>query len=257
MLPYKVLPMFHLGPLHFNMYGILFATGVLIASLLAVREAKKRGIDPEKIWDLILYLLIGIIVGSRLFYVLFYWPENEPLTLWGAIAIWNGGLAFFGGFAGALTAGYLYIKKHRLRFWEYADIFAIPLVVGHILGRIGDFLTGGHPGKITSLPWGIYLEGAVRHPVVLYEITGLVIILIALTQLKKLKLFEGFTFTSYIVLYSIQRFILDFFRLGSTDPRYLGLTPSQYIVILLFLAAVTIIVFNLKKINNREKEWQE
>ena len=246
MIPYKIIPMFHLGPLHFNMYGIMFAAGILIASLLAVREAKKRGIDPETIWDLVLYLLIGIIIGSRLFYVLFYWPKSEPLTFIGAIAIWNGGLAFFGGFLGALATGCLYVRKHQLKFWEYADLFAIPLVAGHILGRLGDYFTGGHPGKVTELPWGIFMEGAIRHPVVLYEITGLIIILIALTQLRKIKLFEGFTFMSYITLYSIQRFILDFFRLESTDPRRFGLTPSQYIVIILFLMAVAVIMTKIK-----------
>ncbi len=245
MIPYKIFPMFHLGPLHVNMYGIMFALSVLVASLLAVKRAEKKGINKNVIWDMVLYILVSVIIGSRLFYVFFYWPEGMPLTLFSALAIWNGGLAFFGGFLGAVVAGYFYAKKKNISFWILADIFAIPLVVGHIFGRFGDYFTGGHPGKITSLPWGIFLEDAVRHPIMLYEIIGLVIIVVVLLNLERLKLFDGFLFSSYVMLYSAQRMFLDFFRLESTDPKYLGLTPSQYLVIIL---AIVSGFFIIKKI---------
>ncbi|MBT4539353.1 prolipoprotein diacylglyceryl transferase [Candidatus Woesearchaeota archaeon] len=250
--------MFKLGPLHMNMYGIMFALGILAASFLAIREAKKRNISKDVIWDLVFYLLIGIIVGARLFYVLFYWPQEIPLTLIESIAIWKGGLAFFGGFLGALVAGYIFVKKRKLKFWQLADIFSIPLVIGHIFGRLGDYFTGGHPGNITSLPWGIYLNNAVRHPVVLYEIIGLIIIVIILLNLRKVKdnkqLFDGFVFSSYVILYSIQRLILDFFRIESTDPRFLGLTPSQYVVIILFNLAIIFILVNFKKVKLKSRK---
>jgi len=255
MIPYKVFPMLELGPLHINMYGIMFALGVLAASLLALKEAKKRSINENTIWDLVFYLLLGIIIGARTFYVLFYWPEGIPLTLIGALSVWNGGLAFFGGFLGALMAGYLFTKKRKLSFWSLADIFTVPLVVGHIFGRLGDYFTGGHPGKITSLPWGIYFNDMVRHPVVLYEIIGLIIIVVILLNLRKiqsrLKLFEGFLFSSYVLLYSLQRMILDFFRIESTDPRVLGLTPTQYFVIILFGFAIVFIIVNINKNKKR------
>lgn len=254
MIPYKIFPMFHLGPVHINMYGIMFALGVLVASLLAVREAKKKQIDPKIIWDLILYLLLGIIIGSRLFYIFFYRPEGVPLTLLDALAIWKGGLAFFGGFLGALIVGYFYARKNKLKFWVLTDIFAIPLVAGHIFGRLGDYFIGGHPGKITSLPWGIYLEGAIRHPVVLYEIIGLITIAAILLNLKKFKSFDGFLFSSYVMLYSIQRMILDFFRIESTDPRYLGLTPTQHLVIILFVLAGYFIVRRKRSIYQRKED---
>lgn len=239
--------MLELGPFHINMYGIMFALGILVASLLAAREAKKRGIKKEIIWDLVFYLLVGIMIGSRLFYILFYWPKGMPFTFFEAIAIWNGGLAFFGGFLGALVAGYIFVRKKKLKFWLLADIFTVPLVVGHIFGRLGDYFTGGHPGKVTDLPWTIYLDNALRHPVVLYEIIGLILIVTILLNLKKLKSFDGFLFSSYVMLYSVQRMILDFFRIESTDPRFLGLTPTQYIVIILFAFAVFFILKNVKK----------
>ena len=218
---------------------------------MAVREAKKRNIDERIIWDLVFYLLVGIIIGARLFYILFYWPEGMPFTFFEAIAIWHGGLAFFGGFLGALVTGYIFVKKKKLKFWLLADIFTIPLIVGHIFGRLGDYFTGGHPGKITTLPWGIYLKDAIRHPVVLYEIIGLIIIIVILLNLRniksKQKLFDGFLFSSYAVLYSIQRMILDFFRIESTDPRFLGLTPTQHLVIILFILATFFILIKFNK----------
>jgi len=242
--------MFELGPLHINMYGIMFALGILVASLLAAREAKKRNIDKEVIWDLVFYLLVGIIIGARLFYLIFYRPEKLQLTFLEAIAIWRGGLAFFGGFLGAVVAGYLFVRKKKLKFWLLADIFTIPLVVGHIFGRLGDYFTGGHAGKITTLPWGIYLNEAIRHPIVLYEIIGLIIIVIILLNLRNIKSFEGFLFSSYIILYSTQRMILDFFRIESTDPRYLGLTPTQHLVIILFIFAVVFIIAKFNKVKS-------
>jgi len=253
MIPYKVFSMFEIGPLHINMYGIMFALGVLVAYFLAAREAKKRNINVEIIEDLVLYLSIGLIIGARTFYVLFYWPEDVQLTIFGALAIWKGGLAFFGGFFGALLAGYIYVKKKKLDFWLYADIFTIPLIVGHIFGRFGDYFTGGHPGKMTDLPWAIFLDNALRHPVVLYEIMGLSIILLVLLNLKKFKHLNGFLFSSYVILYSFQRMILDVFRIESTDPRYFGLTPTQYTVIVLFFIAVYFMARKFNKGSSNKK----
>ena len=242
MIPYKVFPMFQIGPLHINMYGIMFALGFLIATWLAVKEAKKRGIKKEVIENLVFYILIGSIIGARLFYVFFYWPADMPLTFWDIFKVWVGGMAFFGGFIGALIAGLVYVRKRKLDFWKFADLLTLPLIVGHILGRLGDYFTGGHPGKITQLPWAIYLDGALRHPVVLYEIIGLIIIVLIIYYIRKLNKFDGFLFLVYVQLYAVQRLLLDFFRIKSADPRLLGLTPTQHLVILLFILSTAFII---------------
>jgi len=248
MISYKIFPMYEFGPLHINLYGVMFAFGIFTAIYLAVKEAKKRNREKDTVYDLAFYLLTSGIIGARLFYVFFYWPKDIPLTFFDILKIWNGGLAFFGGFLGAVIAGYVYSKKKKLNFWMYADIFAIPLVVGHILGRVGDYLTGGHPGKEAQLPWAIYMDGASRHPVVLYEISGLVIIGIILFMLKNKKLFDGFLFLSYVVLYSIQRLFLDFFRIETTDPRYMDLTPSQFVVIIFLFFVIYFMMIQSKRL---------
>ncbi|MDF1569410.1 MAG: prolipoprotein diacylglyceryl transferase [Spirochaetaceae bacterium] len=230
--------MFNIGPLMINMYGIMFASGFLAASLLASRITKKSGMDTEITQNLILVIFGGVIVGARLFYVAFYWPEGKSLGFVDVFKVWEGGLAFYGGFLGALLSGYLFVKKKGLNFWKYADILTLPLILGHIFGRVGDYLTGGHPGKETTLTWGIYLDNAVRHPVVLYEIIGLILIGASLVSYKRGSRIGGFLFLTYVQLYAVQRLFLDIFRIESTDPRTIGLTPTQILVIALFAMAV-------------------
>ncbi len=246
-IPYKVFPMFQIGPLRFNLYGVMFAVGILTAGILAVRGGAKRGIKKEIIQDLTFKILLGALVGARAFYLLFYWPDQVPLTFWTVFKIWEGGLAFIGGFAGGLATGYLSARRHGLKFRTVADIYSFPLIVGHILGRIGDYLTGGHPGKVTGVAWSIFLNGAPRHPVVLYEILGLLIIGGVIRGLKRAKGFDGFFFLVYVQLYAIQRIILDFFRPEFTDPRFLGLTPTQYAVMVTFLTAPTLMILEVRR----------
>lgn len=247
MIPYEVFPMFELGPLHFNMYGLMFALGFITVLFLAAREAQKKGIQKKVIENLAICLFVGSLIGARLLFVFFYWLDKQPITFWGIFKIWEGGLAFFGGFIGALVVGFFYVRLHKLEFWKFADIFTFPLIVGHILGRLGDYFTGGHPGKITDLPWAIYLEGALRHPVVLYEIIGLVLIGTIIYHLKKTQRFDGFIFLVYVQLYSVQRFILDFFRIEPTTPTFSGLTPVQYLTVALFIVAGYVAITKYRK----------
>jgi len=243
MIPYTTFDAFQIGALSINFYGIFFALGILIAIILAKNEAKKCKINPEIIEDLAIYLILGIIIGARLFYVLFFRPENIPFSFLDIFKVWEGGLAFFGGFIGAITAGYLFCRKHKLDFLKYLDIFTIPVIVGHIFGRIGAYLIGNQPGKIADLPWSIYFEGALRHPVELYDLIGLIIILIIVVLIKKkIKLKIGILFSIYVILYGILRFFfVDPFRTISTDPLYFGFTASQYLIIVLIGIAITYI----------------
>ncbi|MFQ5901003.1 MAG: prolipoprotein diacylglyceryl transferase [Thermodesulfobacteriota bacterium] len=249
-MPYRVFGPFHIGPFMVNFYGIMFAVGVYISYYLAVREARVKNLDRKVVENLFFYLLMGGIIGARIGYIVLYWPEDLTFDLLEAFKIWKGGLAFYGGFIGALITGLFFLRRYRMDFWRYADAFTIPLVVGHLSGRMGDYLIGGHPGKLTNLPWAILLNGELRHPVVLYEMTGLVMILFIILILRKRGCPPGFLFTSYVALYSVQRIFLDIFRIELTDPRYLGLTPSQFIAIGLLLSSILFMFPRLIKVRS-------
>jgi phosphatidylglycerol:prolipoprotein diacylglycerol transferase len=238
MMPYKVFEPFHMGPFMINFYGIMFAVGTFIAFQLAVREARMRQVDSQIMERLFFCLILSGIIGARAGYILLYWPQGQPMDFFDIFKIWEGGLSFYGGFIGAAITGVIFLKLYKMNFWDYADAVTIPLVVGHFFGRIGGYLTGGHPGTETDLPWAIMLNGELRHPVVLYEMIGLVILYLLKSRLK----LRGILFTTYISLYAVQRLILDIFRIELTDPRYFGLTPSQFIAIGLLSLSVLLML---------------
>ncbi len=242
MIPYKIIPMIHLGPFHISMYGIMFAIGVIVAYYIARIFAKKRGIDENILSELLVYIVVSGVVGARLLYIALHPSDflTNPISI---LKIWEGGLAYFGGLIAALVTGYFYAKKKKVDFFLFADLIAIPLVIGHIFGRIGDYLTGGHPGTITNLPWSIFLDNATRHPVVLYEIVGLLLILGILFFIQN-RVRKGELFLVYLMLYSIQRFMLDFFR---DETSFYGLKSAQFITFVLFIIAGILLIVRRKR----------
>ncbi len=244
MIPYKQLTDISLGPISIKVWGLIVAIGITTALILALRKAKKTGIKQAWIYDLTFYSILSGLIGSRIGYVLFSWPANEPLTLISAIDITKGGLAFTFGFLAAAIATITYAKLKKIKLLRFAD-FIIPYVVlAHAIGRIGCFLIGDHLGKTTSFILGVMADGAVRHNVALYEVMILFLIFAILTCLKRFKTFDGFMLASYMMLYPLLRFPLDFLRV---DPTYHGLTAAQYILIGLFAMATLFILMNALK----------
>jgi len=238
MIPYKSFISWDLGFLTIQSYGLMLALAFLIGIYLLVKEAKKKGIDLTHIYNISFYAIIGGLIGSRLFYILTN-PEFYINNFLEILQIWKGGLVFYGGLFGAIIFIFIYVKKNKLEFWKFADLFSIPLVVGHIIGRIGCVLgDGGHAGKLTTMPWGVLVNNEVRHLTAAYSIIGLLIILTILIFLKKKRLKKGILFLSYLILYSITRFIVEIFRLEQT---YFGLTFTQYICIALFFGSILLL----------------
>lgn len=240
MLPYQTFTEINLGFFNIQVWGLMTAIGVLIATILAVKRGKKIGVKEEIVYDILFYALISGIIGSRLLYVFENWVyySNNIIEIF---KFWKGGLSFTGGFLLGFTTVYFYLKKHKLNFWQYTDLLAPSIVIGHLFGRIGCYLIGDHLGSPTNLPWGIMQEGALRHPVILYEIIYLAIILFILFKLPKLK--NGNLFLLYITMYSFARFINDFFRI---DPTYFGLTIAQFLMIIMFINVILFIWFKPK-----------
>lgn len=227
----------------------MVALGFLAGYFLARNEAQRKGLDATIINDLFIYIFVGAIIGARLWFILFYWPADEPRTLLGMLAIWNGGMAFFGGFLGALVGGSIFTRSRQLSFWNYADTVAPGLVLGHAIGRIGCYLVGLHIGVQTTVPWALYMmngpfQGQTRHPIVLYEISYLLVIFGILWFYRYKWTRPGTMATAYVFMYGIARFVNDFFRDVATDPVYWGLTATQYGLAVLVLAGA---VYFLRK----------
>jgi phosphatidylglycerol:prolipoprotein diacylglycerol transferase len=218
-----------LGPLQIRWYGVMYILG-FIASYYLVRyqiRKKRLDIDINMVNDLFLFLIIGLIIGARLGYVIFYniaFYLSHPLKLF---ALWEGGMSFHGGLIGVVFFGLIYVKKHRVSFWEFADLIIVTAPIGLGLGRLGNFLNAELYGKVTTLPWGmIFPSGGdlPRHPSQLYELFLEGIFLFTIMWWIKDFLFKkGTLFCLFLFLYSIFRFFVEFFR--QPDPQ-LGLVFS-------------------------------
>lgn len=209
------------GPFQIRYYGLFFVLGFVIAYFLVnyLAKRKKLSITKEDIADLFLYVIVGTILGARVFYVLVY---NLPFYLDNPseiIAIWHGGLSFHGALIGAVIAILIFTKKKNIDFYEIADLSVIPLALGLALGRLGNFTNGELYGRITDVPWAFRFPDAegLRHPSQIYESFKNFIIFLALWAIKDKKLPKGFMFWLFVVMYSILRFIAEFFR--EPDPQ--------------------------------------
>jgi phosphatidylglycerol:prolipoprotein diacylglycerol transferase len=249
--------LFKIGPLTIHTYGVILAIAFLTGISLAVRQAKVEGEDPEKIFDLCFYIVLAAILGSRLLFVLInyrFYLEN-PLNI---LKLWKGGLVFYGGLLGALAVGSWYIKRHQLPLWKLADILAPSIAVGQAIGRLGCFAAGCCYGKETDVAWAVTFAdpyclaptGISRHPTQLYSSGTALLIFFLLLIVYRFHRFRGQVFWSYVALYSVGRFILEYFR---TDERgvisLLGqtLSTSQFISGIAFVAAIAMLLFLRKR----------
>lgn len=220
--------LFHLGPFEIRYYGIIYAFALVIGYFIASHFLIKKKILNEKEFDeLFLYIVIAIVVGSRIGSVLSdlsYYAAN-PLEIF---AVWHGGLAFHGSLVAVILVGYWYCRKNKKDFFAIADIIVMPIALGLAFGRIGNFLNGEFYGKITNLPWGVKfpnVEGY-RHPVQLYESLKNFFIFGVLWFMKDKNLPKGFMFWSFIFLYGVIRFFLEFYK--DLQEFFLGLTWGQF-----------------------------
>ncbi len=231
-------------------YGFFVAMGFLVGILFAKREARRVGIDHEKITDLCFYVLIAAIVGSRLFYVATN-PEmffSDPLEIF---KIWKGGLVFYGGFVAALITGFIYLKKANMPLWKTGDIMAPSIAVGHFLGRLGCFFAGCCYGKTSDLPWAVTFKhpetlapiGIPLHPTQLYSAINNLIIFAVLLIFRRYKKYDGQLFWIYVLLYGITRSIIEGFRGDYRGQTILGmLSISQAIGGIMAVIAIVMMV---------------
>ena len=212
-----------LGPIRVSWYGLMYVLGFLASYLLVRYQMNKKdfGVSKLDVENLFFYLILGLIIGARLGYVLFYDLKMylaDPLEIF---AVWHGGMSFHGGLIGVLIVGILFCWKNKKSFWTVADLFIVTAPIGLGLGRIGNFINGELYGRVTQVPWGmIFPKGGPlpRHPSQLYEsgLEGGVLFLI-LWFLKDKKLPEGGLLAVFLSFYGLFRFIVEFFR--EPDPQ--------------------------------------
>jgi len=218
-----------IGPIKVRWYGLMYALGFLGSYILVSLQdrARRIGLRGSMLQDLMLYLVIGLILGARFGYILFYqfgsYAEylRHPLEI---IAVWHGGMSFHGGLIGALSAGLIFCRKKRIPIWLAADALIVTAPVGLGLGRIGNFINGELFGRPSSVPWAMVfpLGGPQpRHPSQLYEamLEGLLLFVI-LWRLKNRPFRPGTMVCLFLAGYGLMRFFVEFFR--EPDPQ-LGL----------------------------------
>lgn len=203
-------------------YGIMLVISFLCAILFVKKAAKKFNISPTIIENLAFYLMLGVIIGGRIFYVIFHWPQYENDIL-GIIRIWEGGMMFFGGFIGGFLAGMLYLKKQKIAILQVADIVAPAIALGVFFTRIGCFLNGCCFGIPSTLPWAVKFPphcvaggspvgDLTLHPTQIYtSLFGLALFFFLNNKLNKPHS-RGEIFSFYLMFHGAFRFGINFIR---------------------------------------------
>jgi phosphatidylglycerol:prolipoprotein diacylglycerol transferase len=261
---------FSIGILCVRYYGIVLMLGALAGGYLATFEVKRRGHDPEIVWDLLVYLIIGGVLGGRLWHILTPPPSSiaqgytaqfyltHPLD---ALAIWKGGLGILGTIIGGLVALYMYARQHRtISYLEWTDIAAPSLALGQAIGRWGNFFNQEIYGAATSLPWKIFIDPAHRlsghesesyyHPLFAYEsILNLANMLFLLWINRRFRdsLKRGDVFNIYCIFYPLVRFGLDFLRLDAS--QVFSININQTIMAIVSMVAIGVLLWRHRPVH--------
>ncbi|MDO5718000.1 MAG: prolipoprotein diacylglyceryl transferase [Tissierellia bacterium] len=230
-------------------YAILIGTGMLLGIILAERDAKRRGMNPDDLMDILIWALPISIIGARIYYVIFEWDyyRGNPAQI---LNIRGGGLAIYGGIIAAYLTAYILCKKKKISFMEVADITAPSLALGQAIGRWGNFINQEAHGYQTDLPWAVIIDGVGYHPTFLYESIGDFLIFVFLFYFARKKQdHKGQIIALYMILYGILRFFVEGLR---TDSLYfLGFRISQLVSIAGII--IGIIIYYLSKNNKSLK----
>ncbi|KMQ50818.1 Prolipoprotein diacylglyceryl transferase [Chitinispirillum alkaliphilum] len=262
-------------------YGLMLALSFLLGIWIATRRAKKMGLDPDAVADMSFYLIISSIVGSRLYYVILNFDEFRGNLLaiinpfhGGSLGI--GGLVMFGGFIGAILAGFIFFKLKKLPFLPYADACAPSVGIGVFLTRIGCFLNGCCYGTIARIgstfsvtyPQTSPASAAWHHqhsigahglqPSQLYESAGGLVMALILFWVGTKKPFTGLQFYLTIIMYSVLRFFVELTRYYSASEKIGPLTHNQVIsIFFVLLGSALILRHYLKKENDNQPDQNQ
>ena len=221
-------------PIYF--FGLMIALGLMAGIFISYNEAKRKKLEADRIFDIAIYGIISAIVGARIFYILFYdlsYYIKNPADI---ILISEGGLSIHGGLIGAFIFGFIYFKIRKLSFLHYADAIVPGIILGQGIGRVGCDVFG----KVmnSTLPWGIERQGQLLHPTQMYEFILNYIVFYILWRKRKYINYNGQLFVWYLVLFAINRSVVELFRY---NPSIIGwFSISHLLSIGLIIAAIIV-----------------
>ena len=250
--------LFSIGPFAVRWYALSYVAGLLLGFQLLRRRAARSSDDlsADNIDDFLVWATIGIILGGRLGYVLFYnfqYFLANPLEIF---ATWRGGMSFHGGFLGVVIAGLLFCRRHKLSPLILGDMLACAAPIGLFFGRIANFINGELYGRVTDAPWGVvfpYGGPEPRHPSQLYEafLEGLVlfVVLNIMWRSEKVRAHPGVLTGSFIAGYAIARMIVELFRQPDSHIGFLtlGSTMGQWLSVPMLIIGVGMIIWGSRR----------
>ncbi len=251
MMPYSPHPVLfdfcfiNLCSLKIYSYGLFYALGFLAAIMLSAKLAPRFKIKSKGMYDLGVWLIIGGVIGARLFYVIQFGGNF--------FYVWQGGLVFWGGFFGGVLAAFIFSRITKKSFLRIMDILAIVLPLGHAIGRIGCYFKGccyGLPME-NIMPWAVDYLGELRHPTQLYSIISNLAVFGTIYLISKSKKrFDGLLLASYLIIYPVARFIVEVFR---DEPHVLySLSIAQVTSIVMLIAGLALMAYFYSQSNKKQ-----
>ncbi|CEP67509.1 Prolipoprotein diacylglyceryl transferase [Moorella glycerini] len=235
--------LFYLGPLPVNTFGFMIALGILAAIFIILREARRKGLNEDKVLDFTLWALILGIFGARVGYVVVAGPAyfwQNPLQFF---HLQDGGLSIHGAIIGGILAGLIFTRRYRLPFWRLADTVAPGLALGIAIGRVGCDVFGRPMAN--AWPWGVMVNGQLLHPAQVYEFILDYLLFFYLWRRRKNVAYDGQLFIRFIILYATIRGIVEFVRY---NPPVWGPFSVAHVASLAFIivAALAGIILKLR-----------
>ena len=243
----------HLGHFALRWYGLIVVTAASVGIWVALREAKRKGLSEYQFADAIPWVIVGGLIGARLFHVIDHWPDEYAANPLRALYVWEGGLAIWGGVIGGLTALALFAWRRALPLAVLLDTAVPGLVLGQAIGRIACIITGDAVGKPTTGPFGLAYSnpgamvpqlGVYYSPTPIYEILMNLTIFAVVWRLRKRPLPDGALFLVYLVLYSIGRFVITFW--SAYKIVALGFNQAQWISLVGLAVGVPALIYLLR-----------
>lgn len=238
--------LFNAGPITIYSYGVLLASAYLLGLWLAVKRARAAGVDPTRIMDLLIWVIIAALVGAKA--LLFIVEFDQFTSSWQEFTtLLRSGGVFYGGLIAAVVVCIYQLRKHKLPLWTSGDLFAPGIALGYMVGRLGCLLAGCCFGRPTDVAWAVTFTDPIAnlnvgtplniplHPTQVYESAAGLVILLLLLGLERIgRAFPGRTFWLFVLFYSVSRFIIEFYRGDDRGMPIEGLSTSQLISLVLF-----------------------